>query len=107
MTVSLVFIVGLLRDSSDSFACSRFFSSYWVALSSLNEGFILSYCILFCLVWLLSLGSLLFSEKEMEGNGSGGEGRLEEVRGGRGTMFGIYCMREDSIFSKKENLIFS
>lgn len=37
------------------------FSCYWVALYSLNRrAFALSYCILFCLVWQLSLGSLFF-----------------------------------------------
>lgn len=43
------------------------------------EGFSLAYCIFFCLVWLLSLGDLLYFEAATVGvdlswRGSGGEG---------------------------------
>lgn len=48
--------------------------SCWVVFSSLTKRFFfsLSYCILFCHVWLLSLGGLLFS------NWDGGGGELGE-----------------------------
>lgn len=39
--------------------------------------------------------------------GLGEMGGWKKLGVGEGTMFGTYCMREDSIFSKKENLIFS
>jgi hypothetical protein len=39
------------------------------------EAFSLSYCILLCSVWLLSLLSLLFSEGKQSRSGSLGEGR--------------------------------
>jgi hypothetical protein len=57
------------------------FSSNWFALSSLYmRAFALSYCILFCRVWWLSLGGLLSSEgkqKEvgLEERGSGGRSK--------------------------------
>lgn len=39
-----------------------------VPLSSLNRrAFALTYCILFSPLWLLSLGNLIFSEEESEG----------------------------------------
>ena len=44
------------------------FSSYTVVLSSLvMRAFVIPYCILVCSVWILSLGSLLFSQKEKVG----------------------------------------
>ena len=50
-------------------------SSYWVVLSTLKtRAFSLSYCILFCHVWLLSLGGLLFLKRK---------GLDLEERGGR------------------------
>ena len=46
----------------------RTLSPAGLSLSSLNViTFALSYCALFCPVWLLSLGGLLFSEEKMEG----------------------------------------
>lgn len=50
------------------------FSSHWVTWM---RSFALSYCILYCPVWLLSLRGLFFSEEEMEGEwreGSCGQG---------------------------------
>ena len=42
------------------------------ALSSLElRAFAFSYCILFCFVWLFSLGSLIFSEGSKKWRGSG------------------------------------
>lgn len=50
------------------------FSSHWAALSSLGiMAFTLSYSILFGPVWMSSLGSLLFSEKGIEGGVGLGE----------------------------------
>ena len=37
------------------------------------EGFALSYCILFCPVWLTSLGGLFFTKGKWKKSGSGGE----------------------------------
>lgn len=40
---------------------------YRVGMSSLDRrDFVLSYCILFCSVWLSCLGDLLFAEEETE-----------------------------------------
>ena len=64
-SVSLI----LLPASWESFAL------YWVTLSSLDMwAFAVSYCTLFCYVWLLSLGGLLFSEGKLRGGVSGSEG---------------------------------
>lgn len=62
---------------------------------------VLSY-ILFYHVWLLSLRSLLFSERQ-EGIDPEGRGDGEELGGmERGeTVPRIYCMRKESIFIKK------
>ena len=65
--------------------------------------FVLSYYILFCPVWLLSLSSLLFSKVRQKGSGSGGRGggdKLGGIAGGK-TVIGIYCMRKESIFYNK------
>lgn len=57
------------RDVSDSFSCSWKSFSYWVPSSSLyRKTFALSYCILFCYVWLVSLGGLLLSERKQMGS---------------------------------------
>lgn len=58
-----------------------------------------SYCILFCRIWLLSLGGLLFPEGrqresglvkgEMDWGGWGGA-----MEGGESVVW-MYCMRED------------
>lgn len=40
------------------------------------EGFALSYCSLFCLIWLWSLGGPLSSEEEMEGECVWGRGEV-------------------------------
>ena len=64
----------------DSYLSLRLFSSYWVALSSLQRrAFSLSYCILFYFVCLSSLRGQLFSEEEM---GWGGGPRAQRGRGG-------------------------
>lgn len=56
-----------------------FFSSYWVALYSLDmRAFALSYCTLICCFRLLSPGGLLLSKGKWRGNGSKEEGRWGE-----------------------------
>ena len=55
--------------------------SCWVAWPCPDmKAFTLSYCILFCPVWLSSLGNLLFSERKMEVGGCdvGKKGRCQE-----------------------------
>ena len=89
-SVSLI----LLPASWESFAL------YWVTLSSLDMwAFAVSYCTLFCSVWLLSLGDLLlsfgdllFSEKEIDrgwiwgrGNVCWRGGELREMEGKKQT----------------------
>lgn len=67
--VSLVFVglcVWLLSAPETVFP-------YWIA--SITGLFALSYCILVCPAWLLSLVDLFFSEVEKEGSGSEGERR--------------------------------
>lgn len=89
---------------SDSFCLLLgLFSSYWVAFCSLNMGDF-SFCYIvscFCLVWLLSCGGLIFSEKEMEAEWIWARGEVlvswEEWKEGK--MVGMYHMREDSIFN--------
>lgn len=60
-----------------AFACSEDSSFYWVVLPSLSlRVSALSYCTLFCPVWLSSFGDLLFfSKEETEGEWIWGEGR--------------------------------
>lgn len=54
----------------------RLFISYWVVSHSVNmRAYALSFCILFCLVWLLSLGCLLFSEGKWKVSGFCRKGR--------------------------------
>jgi hypothetical protein len=66
------YIVGLLKDGADvsltlCLVFGLFFFSNWIAFSSLDmRAFALSYCILFCLIWLSSLGGLYFSKVETE-----------------------------------------
>ena len=55
----------------------------------------LSCCILLCLVWLSSLGGLLFYEEKWEGEwiwrrGEVGRRRLEGLEGGE-ILVGMYC----------------
>lgn len=62
MAVSLVYLwhSGNACSSDSSCLLLGLFSSCWIALSCLNmKAFAMSYCILFCSVWL-SLGGLLF-----------------------------------------------
>lgn len=51
-----------------------------------RRAFALSYCIIFCPVWLLSHGGLHFSEEEMEGEWEWSIGQVWRSRrsGGRG-----------------------
>lgn len=61
------------------------------------------YCILFCSLWLLSLGGLLFFERRQRENGTGKERRwvvaeTDEI------VFQIYCMREESVFKEKKRV---
>lgn len=70
------------------------------------RAFPLFYCILFCPIWLSSLGGLLFSVEKMEVGkvdlrGKKGGGKLEGVEGGE-SVAGMYCIREESIFNKKK-----
>lgn len=67
------------------------------------RDFVLSYFILFYPVWLLPLGGLLFSEQDpvyLEEREVAAARRSE----GAGTVVGIYCMCEESIFIKKKKL---
>jgi hypothetical protein len=58
----------------DSCLLLELFTFYYIPLSNLNiKTFTLSYCILFCCIWLSSLGGLLFSEEETEGVDLGAE----------------------------------
>ena len=82
-----------------------------VGLSCLAFGmkaFALSYCALFCHVWLLSPEGLLSFKERQTGSASrgGGErakvgGKLGEVEGGK-TVVRMYCVREESIFNKNK-----
>jgi hypothetical protein len=67
-------------------------------------AFALSYCNLFCPVLLLSLGGLLFSEGKGRGSTFREEGMWEraERREGGETEVKMYCIREESIFKKKQ-----
>lgn len=89
-------------------ACSWDSSFYWVALANLHiRSFVLSYCILFCCVWLLSLGGLFFSEGKWGWEVNLGERESVGELGGverRETLVGIYYIREKSIFSLKKKL---
>ena len=70
--------------------------------------FALAYCILFCLVWLSSLGYLLFSEKKWKGRKSGEERLWGELGGMEETeiVIGMYCMKE-FIFNFKTHVCLS
>lgn len=84
--------------------CLWFFSSCCVTLPSVSpRTFVLFYCILFCLVWLLSLGSLFFSEGRQRGVdvGEGRLGLLGGVEEGE-TVVGMYRRREETIFNKNK-----
>lgn len=64
------------------------------------RAFALSYCILLCLIWGLSLKDCSFLKRNKGGvalgeRRDGGLGGVE----GRETVVWIYCMREESIFS--------
>ena len=71
--------------------------------------FALAYCILFCLVWLSSLGYLLFSEKKWKGRKSGEERLWGELGGMEETeiVIGMYCMKEEFIFNFKTHVCLS
>lgn len=62
------------------------------------RAFALSYCVLFCPVWLSSLGGLLLSKEETEVRGVDLGGR-EELGGveRRETVVRIYCVRKEPI----------
>lgn len=65
------------RCVSDSLACSCDSSSFVAVFSNFCvRVFALSYCVLFCYVWLLCLGFCYFSEEEIEVGEIWGEGRL-------------------------------
>lgn len=65
------------------------------------RAFTLSFCILFCHIWLLSLGGLLFSEAKERRTGSGEEWRLGEAGRGSGgeTVVKTYCMPDGSVYN--------
>ena len=83
---------------SDHYAQSWDSSSYLVALSSFNiRAFVLSHCISFCGVWLLSLGGLLF----LKGNKKGVDlGEREDAGSSRGKG---NCLRGESILKSVNN----
>lgn len=60
----------------DTFVCfgNPFPPTEWLHLDFMRR-FVPSLCILFCHVWLMSLGDLLSSEGRLRGNGSGEEGK--------------------------------
>lgn len=59
------------------------------------ETFALSYCMLFCPVWLFSLGYLFFSEEQTEGKQIWGRGEEKGSKnnGRNKTVVRIYYMR--------------
>lgn len=62
------------------------------------RAFILSCCILFCHVWSLSLGVLLYSEgKQRDSRFEGGKGSWMCGRKAMDVM--IHCMRQEFIFT--------
>lgn len=78
---------------SGSFACSWDpFSPIGCLVQTWPEGFALCHCILFGCVWLLSIGGKwgewVWGRGEVQGSG------------GRETVIGMCCMREDFVFSK-------
>jgi len=70
------------------------------------RAFALSYCILFCHVWLLSPGGLLFSEVKQRRSGSREEGkswgRWEKCVEKK--LWLACSVREKNLFSRKNNL---
>lgn len=95
--------VGLLtvgkRVFSSSFACSRYsvLPIELPCLASIGCLFALSCCFLLCLIWLSSLRGLLFSAKEMKGEG----GRLwqDGRSGAREAVVRIYSMNDESLWN--------
>lgn len=82
-TVSFFFICLFVRGTPNSasglslpfYLLLELFSSFRVDLSSLNmRAFAVFCCTLFCPVWLLSLGGLLFPEEELDLGQRGGDG---------------------------------
>lgn len=61
-------------------------------------AFALSYCILFCPVWLLSLRGSFISEGKQRKSRSGGVGRWMELGRDKGgeIVVGLYCTGEES-----------
>lgn len=93
---------------SDSWQLLGLLSFYCVTLFSLDmRAFPLSYCILFCHVWLLPFGGLLFSEEKVSGSKSGAEKKLAEAgMSGERRKCGqdtVYERRIYSQFFKKES----
>lgn len=75
--------------------------SSWVALSSFSvRAFALSYYILLCCIWWLSLAGLPFSD----GRWAEGSESQEKEEWNKGKLVRTYCMREESIFNKKITL---
>jgi hypothetical protein len=91
------------QQVSDSFACSWDSLPPVGLLCSANmRVFTLSNCIMYCLVWLLSLGELLFSEGKWKRSGVGRDGRWGKLRGMEGgeTVVRMYYVREEFICNK-------
>lgn len=69
--------------------------------------FVLSYCILFCRVWLLSLTRRpFFSKERQKGSGSRRERRYGGIFGKEqreAELIGIHCLMKESIFSRRDN----
>lgn len=98
------FFVG--ECTSDSFACSWDFLFLCCHDQPLHECFHLVCCILFCHIWLLSLrdhSSLKGNGEGMDLQENGGGGHLGGLEGGE-TVVEIYCLREKSVFNKKETI---
>lgn len=105
MAVSLVFCGTLNNGSSLSLTLLPALEIPFLLLGCLVQPQYdaLSYYILFCFIFLLPLGGLLFFENNWSGSGEQGRqgGNLEESKGEE-SVDGMDCVSEESIFNNKE-----
>lgn len=80
------------------------FAFYWVALCSLIRGLFPCLILSFVLLGCSAFGGLHFSEEETEGTWKRGRGEVGGARrdGERGTVVGMYCMKDESILNIKK-----
>ena len=74
----------------------------WVALSSFDVMVLFFSC--YILYYYYPLEACSFLMRRKKGSGSGWEGSGEELGGVEGgeTIIGIYCMKKESIFNKRQ-----